>query len=216
MKIYEANQNRFLIGEECMDVVKVCKEEKCDGYLQIKSHQIKVFNADGSEASLCVNGLHCFTHYLYDENKKYLIYALLMNEELYKSEIIQTEPFISKVEMGLPKVFRYFVDVGNEHIVLLSEDMKDAASISKRYDCNVNYVNVINSKCIEVRTYERGVGFTKSCGSGNIASSYYCYVNGLCDEGIDVLNEGGVCSIEIKDKIKMTVPSKFVRNYEAE
>ena len=55
MKIYEANGNRFILGSEEIDVVKMCEEYKCDGYLKIFSHRISIFNADGSEALLFVN-----------------------------------------------------------------------------------------------------------------------------------------------------------------
>ena len=85
MKIYEVNGNRFILGEEEIDVVNMCKEHHCDGYLQVCSHQMKVMNADGTHASLCMNGLHCFTHYLYDMNEKYDVFALVIENIVYKS-----------------------------------------------------------------------------------------------------------------------------------
>lgn len=214
MKIYEANGNRFLIGREMIDVKKYCKETKCDGFLMIHSHSMRIFNADASEASLCVNGLHCFTHFLFDENKEYILYALLIGNEVYKCEIIQKEPFISTVEIKKPKIFRNFVDVGNEHMILLNEEDNDASRLSKRYDCNINYVNIINRKYIEVKTYEKGVGFTKSCGSGNVASSYYCLNNDLIDNYIHVFNEGGVCEIKMDENVMIQTTSRYVRDYE--
>lgn len=214
MKIYEANGNRFLIDRKMIDVKKCCKETKSDGFLFIHSHSMIIFNADGSKASLCVNGLHCFTHFLFDENKEYTLYALLIGNEIYKCEIVQKEPFISTVEIKKPKIFRNFVDVGNEHMILLNEQIDDASRLSKRYACNVNYVKIINQQYIEVKTYEKGVGFTKSCGSGNIASSYYCLSNDLVDDCIQVLNEGGVCEIKMHENILIQTPSQYVGEYE--
>lgn len=211
MKIYEANGNRFILGSEEIDVVKMCEEYRCDGYLKMFSHRMSIFNADGSEALLCVNGLHCFAHYLYDENEKYDVFALVVQNEIYKCEIIQKEPFISVVTVKIPVIYRNFVDVGNEHMILLDENMENAAQLCKRFDCNISYVRIISQSCIEVKTYERGVGFTLSCGSGNIASSYYCYVNGLCDAQVNILNEGGICFIEIKDHVEMKAMSRFVQ-----
>ena len=211
MKIYEVSGNRFILGSEEIDVEKMCDEYECDGYLKIVSHQMQVFNKDNSPADLCVNGLHCFTQYLYDCDSKYKVYALIIGNEVYKSEIIYVDPYISKVSVRNPKVYRNFVSVGNEHMILLDEDIESAPVLCKRYDCNISYVKIINRKCIEVNTYERGVGFTLSCGSGNIASATYCYLNDLCDDYIDVFNEGGVCSIEIGDEVEITSMSRFVR-----
>lgn len=211
MKLYEASGNRFIIGEDDVDVVQMCKEYECDGYLKIYSHRMQVFNADGSEASLCVNGLNCFAHYLYDAHEEYHIYALVIGNEVYKCEIAQKNPFITTLTLKIPKIYRNFVDTGNEHMILFDSTTEKAEQLCARFDCNVSYVHVINRKCIEVKTYERGVGFTLSCGSGNVASAYYCYVNDFCDAQIDVLNEGGICSINIKKDIDIKVMSQFVR-----
>ena len=209
MKIYNANGNRFLIGEEDIDVIQMCKEYDCDGYLKVVSHQMKIINADGSEASLCVNGLHCFTHYLYDMNHEYKVYALVIDNIVYKSEILNIKPFISKVTMNRPKIKRNFVDVGNLHLILINQDMVEDSNISKRYNCNVNHIHIKDRTCIEVTTYERGVGFTKSCGSGNIASSVYCNELDLCDNQIVVLNKGGISYVTIKDKIEIITISNY-------
>ena len=211
MKIYEANGNRFLFGKKDVDVVGMCQEYECDGFLKVHSHQMRIFNADGSEASLCVNGLNCFAHYLHDENEEYNVYALVIGNEIYKCEILHKNPFISTVTLKLPSIYRNFVDVGNEHMILFDEDKSQAEQLCKRFDCNISYIRVINRKCIEVVAYERGVGFTMSCGSGNIACGYYCYVNDLCDSKIDILNEGGICSLDIKNDIEIKVMSRFVR-----
>ncbi len=211
MKIYEANGNRFILGSEEIDVVQMCEKYACDGYLKIFSHRMSIYNADGSEALLCVNGLHCFAHYLYDESEKYDVFALVVQNEIYKCEILQKEPFISVVTVKIPIIYRNFVDIGNEHMILLDEDMENTAQLCKRFDCNISYVRILSQSCIEVRTYERGVGFTLSCGSGNIASSYYCYVNGLCDSQVNILNEGGVCFVDMSDEIEMKVMSRFVQ-----
>ena len=214
MKIYNANRNRFLIGEEDIDVVRMCDKHKCDGYLKVYSHQMKVMNADGSTASLCVNGLHCFTHYLYDTNPEYKIYALVIDNEVYKSEILNTNPFISRITIKRPRINRNFVDVGNQHLILIDQDNKEANNLCERFNCNINYVHIRDRKCIEVTTYERGVGYTQSCGSGNIASFSYAFENDLCDNQVIVVNKGGISSIQMKDQIEMTTMSNYEGDYE--
>lgn len=214
MKIYNANGNRFLIGEEEIDVITMCKKYDCDGYLKVYSHQMKVFNADGSIASLCINGLHCFTHYLYDMNPEYKVYALVIDNEVYKSQILDINPFISRVTINKTKMNHNFVDVGNKHLIIIGEDLKDAKNLCERYDCNVNYVHVRNRKCLEITTYERGVGFTKSCGSGNVASFLYAYSNNICDDQVVVINKGGINYLMMNDKIETTVVSNYEGDYE--
>ena len=214
MKIYNANGNRFILGEEEINSVQLCKELKCDGYLKVFSHQMKVINADGSNANLCVNGLHCFTHYLYDKNPEYRVFALVIDSEVYKSEILNIKPFISKVSVKKPIINRNFVDVGNQHLIFVNQDMKDAKHLCERFDCNINYVYVRDRKCIEVITYERGVGFTKSCGSGNVASFAYCFENDMCDNQAIIVNQGGINFISIKERIEITTMSSYEGDYE--
>ena len=211
MKIYNTSGNKFLIGYEDIDVIKMCEKYECDGYLKVKSHQIEVFNKDNTKANLCVNGLHCFTKFLYDINLDYKLYALVINQEIYMSEILSIEPFISKIRIKPPKSFRNFVDVGNQHKIILDDDMSEAEHYSKRYDCNIDYVKIIDRNYIEVTSYERGVGFTLSCGSGNVASSVYCYENDLCDQSIKVINKGGTCDILIGKNVEITSMSVFER-----
>lgn len=211
MNIYEANGNRFLIGSEEIEVEKMCKEYECDGYLKVHSHRMQVFNADNSEAMLCINGLACFANYLSENKKEYKQMALVIGSEVYACEIVNHQPFICRLRVKKPKIFRNFVNVGNNHLILVDEKKDHAESLCKRFDCNISYVNILNRKCLEVVTYERGVGFTRSCGSGNLASSYYCYVNDLCDNCLDILNIGGISSVEIKTDMVIQIMSRFVR-----
>lgn len=211
MKIYEANGNRFLIGCEEVNAVLLCKKYECDGYLRVFSHRMQVINADGSEADLCVNGLHCFAHYLYDEKSCYDTYALVIKNEVYKCDILCHEPFMSTITLKQPSLYRNFVHIGNEHMILFDENMHNAKQLCERFECNINYVHVLSRASLEVITYERGVGFTKSCGSGNSASSYYCYVNDLCDRHLEIHNQGGISFVDIGHQIENKAISKFVR-----
>lgn len=47
---------------------------------------------------------------------------------------------------------------------------------------NVNFVNVIDKKTFVLKTYERGVGWTESCGTGAAASFFICYYFGYCEK----------------------------------
>lgn len=59
---------------------------------------------------------------------------------------------------------------------------------------NVNFCQILYQNAIFVRTYERGVGLTNSCGSGMSASSLVSCLSGYNSfgESIDVYNRGGL------------------------
>ena len=211
MKIYNTNGNRFVMGYDDIDVVKYCDEYDCDGYLKINGHEMEIINRDNSKANLCVNGLHCFTKFLYDIELDSKEYDLKVNNIIYPSKILNVDPFISKVRINPPKIYKNFVDIGNQHMIIIDDDMSEAEYLCKRYDCNINYVKIIDRNHIEVVTYERGVGYTLSCGSGNTSSAYYCYENGLCDKNIKITNRGGGCEIYIDKYIEITSISHFER-----
>lgn len=59
---------------------------------------------------------------------------------------------------------------------------------------NVSFVKVFDEKDIYVRTYERGVGLTKSCGTAMTASSVTACLSGKVDfdKKISIYNDGGM------------------------
>lgn len=68
---------------------------------------------------------------------------------------------------------------------------------------NVNFVQIIDKNTIKQKTYERGVGWTKACGSGASASSYVVHKYYNLKKNIRVYMEYGYLDIEIKDKVYM-------------
>jgi len=74
------------------------------------------------------------------------------------------------------------LSMGNPHAVILVDDVwqYDIDPLSKAIQAspyfpqsvNINYVEIINTRAIALRTYERGVGETYACGSGACAAAY--------------------------------------------
>jgi len=75
---------------------------------------------------------------------------------------------------------------------------------------NVDFVEIIDKNTIKQKTYERGVGWTKACGSGACASSYVCYKFYSLKRNIRVYMEYGHLDIEIKDKVYMQGSAKRI------
>ena len=131
-------------------------------------------------------------------------------------DIDETKP-IFPLLIGKEKIYNCYV--GTHHSIIFTETFDNIEKIGKKISnnpifkrqTNVDFVKVVNRNEIIVRTYERGVGLTKACGTGASASAYVCYKLGLCDNVIKVLLELGKLTIRINnDKICLEGPSEFV------
>lgn len=196
-----------------------------DGLIVYKTDplEIYIFNKDGSEALMCGNGLRCFIHYcflhgLLKEKRKGI--EIKTKSGIYKVDIVSIIPFISKIEFkrGLIRketigLFNnlydsYYVKVGVRHNVIFIDDNNvEEVNLLKenllKYggfweETNINIVEKINDNTIKVLTYERGVGFTSSCGTGAVASSLVSNYLYDCDNDIYVINEFGKLHITIE------------------
>ncbi len=82
---------------------------------------------------------------------------------------------------------------------------------------NVNFCEVINTKEVKVKTWERGAGPTLACGTGSCASVIAANKLGFTDKNVEVQVPGGKLFIEIKENgIFMTGPAvvSFKGEYE--
>lgn len=79
---------------------------------------------------------------------------------------------------------------------------------------NVDFVLVESRKRIKVKTFERGVGFTKACGTGACASFVVAQMFGKCDNEVEVLFEKGSLKIKrINGDIYMEGPAEKVFDF---
>ena len=184
----QSNGNDFLITEDSNLIEKTAELSdriKNIGFDQLLYFQngempeLRVFNADGSEANNCVNGLRCVA-FLYDLKNTYI-------------QIKSRRFLVNKTSNGatvkgeLPKVEKirdYFViKFGNNHIAKscenidgfkLQEEYKKIKT-SKHYneikDFNMSVFKICKD-IIKIRTYENGTGETLSCGSATISVAY--------------------------------------------
>ena len=75
---------------------------------------------------------------------------------------------------------------------------------------NVNFTSINSDNSLTVRTYERGVGYTKACGTGCCAAFVIANNLGLVSDKASVTLEQGALTIERKQKtIYMTGPARF-------
>lgn len=212
---YQACGNDFIIINEYHHDFNSLAKKLCnrhysigaDGliYIDEESLLIRFFNSDGSEALLCGNGLRCAGLYLFNKGIFLDYLQVCTLKQTYQLILENNNPYIVKIIFPLIKnkieekiinvneqSYNFMkIDVGNKHAITIIDDMnideKLAEAISKKLSkYNIDFVRVINRRKIQVKTYEKGVGFTLSCGSGSFASVLCLYQKQLIDEIVDI------------------------------
>ncbi|MBA3722592.1 MAG: diaminopimelate epimerase [Parachlamydiaceae bacterium] len=177
-----------------------------DGVILLESSSkadfsMRIYNADGSEAEMCGNGIRCLMRFLEHLGLKDPSYSI---ETMHKILLLEHHGKDIRVEMGIPNntkwnisfnendsVFQlHYLDTGVPHIVLFVDEI-ESFDLKKwgphlRYHklfapkgTNVNIAQRLPNDEIKIRTYERGVeGETLACGTGATAvalAAAYCY-----------------------------------------
>jgi diaminopimelate epimerase len=121
-------------------------------------------------------------------------------------------PFAAEgIEVGGRKYHYYDVNLGNPHAVIFLEDhpgislrtmkLEDVGSRIERSPkfpnrTNVEFVDVLSRKEIDVTVWERGAGWTLACGTGACAAAVAAIARGKVDLNVRVRLPGGVLRIE--------------------
>lgn len=96
------------------------------------------------------------------------------------------------------------LSMGNPHTVIFVDHLDiDIKKIGPKFEKNVmfpesvntEFVKVIDRQHLKMRVWERGSGETRACGTGACAVMYASYLNGLCDEHVQVELLGGSLDI---------------------
>ena len=195
---------------------------------------MRIFNADGSEARMCGNGIRCAGKYVYDRgltDKAELLFetgAGLRRLRLHTEDGSVTSV---TVEMGKARVEPraeggFYVDVGNPHLVLFVNDAEGAplSTLGPQLcgsvpgGINVELVQVLGAARLRMRVWERGSGITLACGTGACASVAAAVFSGRCpaEQPVELCLDGGSLWVTAHrdGTILMTGPARTV--YEAE
>ena len=206
---------------------------------------MRMFNSDGSEAELCLNGLRCVARLGFELagieqaaiRCKASTVAAARAPDLAPgvytvrevagpaSLVVSTWPMnigrLKHIEWPLPRLMstRAFTAVAmpNPHLVAFVDTIDDdelvtvgqkaqeaAAWMPKR--ANVSFVEPRQGGLF-VRTFERGVGLTDSCGSAMAASTYAACLTGRLawDREITVWNRGGLVRVWASEAGEVTL-----------
>ncbi|MDE7384417.1 MAG: hypothetical protein K2M84_01520, partial [Anaeroplasmataceae bacterium] len=104
-----------------------------------------------------------------------------------------------------------FVDSLDSEVLNFAEKICKNRLFKKQ--TNVNFVHLIDETHIEIKTYERGVGWTLACGTGACASVVTCARLKLTKNKVSVLLPYGNLKIEITKKENVLMEGPAVLSY---
>ncbi len=193
---------------------------------------MRYYNNDGSEASMCLNGARCVVAYAFrlgiiqDKGKFLSAYGPIGFYYKDGSVSIEVQPPIDikmnfSFTLSRKKIRANFLRIGVPHCVIFVDSYDDIDVIKrgsairnhktfKPEGTNVNFVKV-ERNCLYVRTYERGVeDETLSCGSGVLASAYIATKLFLAQSPLTCKTEGGELLATIKDKLYLEGTARYI------
>ena len=147
-------------------------------------------NSDGSKAEMCGNGIRVFARFLVSEGLAPDGTMPIATRDGVKEVRLGTSGDVTvdmgparlpgsdrKVTVGARSWPAVEVDVGNPHVVVFLDDLDEAGTLDEAPTVepgfpdgvNVEFVADRGTRHVALRVHERGVGETRSCGTGACA-----------------------------------------------
>jgi diaminopimelate epimerase len=206
---------------------------------------VRIYNADGSEAEACGNGMRCIGWLAANETGrkalKFETRAGVLDVSVHGIDRITVDmgsPRFGWRDIPLAEAFHdtrtielqigpidkpilhspSAVNVGNPHAVFWVADVNayDLGRIGPMLEnhpifperANISLAHVTSPTTITLRTWERGAGLTKACGSAACAATVCAARKKLTERTVTVTLPGGPLGIEWRadDRVLMTGP----------
>lgn len=193
----------------------------------------RLINADGSDAEISGNGTRCVAACLCLQAPRERLTirtgagvkpcSLTSHRETeFEFEIAMGEPqvgdeFSIKVAFGEARGIP--VSMGNPHFVVFVNEFTpgwqgDAAEIGKHHDfkhgINVEMALVQDKNNIEARFFERGVGETRSSGTGSCAAAVASIFAKRAESPVQVLAPGGAQTVRWEGQVFLRGPAQII------
>lgn len=194
------NRTLFFPWEKEGLIEQLCHRQQgigADGLILLENSdqadfRMRIFNADGSEAEMCGNGVRCLMKFIQTIDPSQERCTL---QTMQSQVVVQLQGEEVSVTMPIPCNFRWheqieeieesvhFLNTGVPHAILFVEDLNQDKWIPLgrylRYHphyapqgTNVNFAEIKKGSEVHLRTYERGVeGETLACGTGATATA---------------------------------------------
>lgn len=225
---YHGTGNDFVIMDNRVHKVelskeqvhKLCERHFCigaDGLMLMNASndydfEMKYYNADGNEGSMCGNGGRCMVQFAYDTGLHKRTYKFLACDGEHTATIedngwidlkmkdvngIEIYDFTDSIlDTGSPHYIKQVSNVWNYNVAKQGKEIRYSSHF-KQNGINVNFVEADEEGDISVRTYERGVeDETLSCGTGVTASALVFAHNENGFNHVNVKTPGGNLAVE--------------------
>lgn len=193
----------------------------------------RLFNADGTEAEISGNGTRCVAAHWLTEHEGNVV-TVRTGAGLKTCHLTGRigNQFEFETDMGEPQVGDEFpiklafgevrgipVSMGNPHYVVFVDQFApgwqgEAAEIGKHHDfkygINVELVCIHDKGEIESRFYERGVGETRSSGTGSCAAAVAAIASGRAVSPVNVRTAGGRQTVRWETTVWLRGPAQLV------
>lgn len=228
-----------------------------DGLILIKPSEVAdfrmdMYNADGSQAEMCGNGIRCVAKYVYDyglTDKTNISIETLAGIKYLDLQVTDGKVSLITVNMGSPELIpdkipvtsdskrvvdepievdgtnykMTCVSMGNPHCIVFVEDtasfpLETVGPLFENHErfpkrVNIEFVQLLDRKTVNMRVWERGSGETLACGTGACASAVACILNGLTEDEITLHLLGGDLIVrwdQEENLVYMTGPARVV------
>lgn len=180
-------------------------------------------NADGSPAEMSGNGIRCLAQAMvfagWAEGPTIPIRTDTGRRVVTLHDRSDPLTYSLSVEMGVARIDgeapewaggpirrTLRVDVGNPHLVfdVGDDDEVDLVELGERVNAkepggaNVHLLTAPPGDRIAIRTYERGVGLTRACGTGACAAAVAARAWGLVGDDVAVEQTGGTAGVTVR------------------
>lgn len=192
---------------------------------EVADFQMRIFNADGSEARMCGNGARCVGKLVFDRHLthkheitletlsgiKHLTLHSGRDGKIESVTVNMGQVTVSpsvKLETSVGSVEIFPVDMGNPHGVVFIDcdpDDYDVHRIGAELEnnpfwpdrANIEFAHVLAPGRIKMRVWERGSGETMACGTGACAVAAAAWFSGRSTEESRVSLPGGDLEVRI-------------------
>ena len=209
------NRQQIYSGLTQLEIAKYCDRRfgiGADGLMMLNlkegyDFEMKYFNADGNQGSMCGNGGRCMVRFAYHLGIHRSSYHFLASDGEHEAEIDDGGGIINLKMQDVTSIREedgdFILNTGSPHYVKIVDDVMDYDVVKQgteirfneefnKEGINVNFVEQAELDEIIVRTYERGVeDETFSCGTGVTASAIVCYHNEVGYNDVTVTTRGG-------------------------
>jgi diaminopimelate epimerase len=216
------NRGNLLTGGPQELVTRLCHRRNgigADGVLLIENSEkadfrMRYLNADGGEVSFCGNGGRCIAWFAHSIGAAGESMTFEAGDGMHRAEVKGKRVKLSMrdpqdtrlnfiLDLGGKGFAASFSDTGVPHVVIPVAGLDDFPVFETgkkiRYHddfqpagTNANFIEVVDSHHLNIRTYERGVeDETLACGTGATAASIISALQGRAESPVECRTRGG-------------------------